>query len=178
MIQANLNTQRPVNFTRTTLMTSQPGTIVSPKKAIEDETVILKIRQVIANAHRLGDTDMLNRAERHLSTFVGFQDTALDNRFLECVKRYEETLSEKNGKKTHATRLRQSVARKGVTQTLVSLAKKPEPSFGFEQLIKAGQAEFTAEYLIVDVAEMFTAETVRSAYQKLIRAGYKFSSQQ
>lgn len=178
MVNSAFNSDRKVQATRAMRIERNQSALFSTKKAIENETDIGKIRMVINNARRLGNEDMVARAECHLLTLVGFQDTALDQRFLECVKRYEETLTTKNDRKTAAVRLRQAVKRNGVKQTLVNLAKKVEPSFGFEQLMKAGKADFTAEYLIVEMADEFDAETVRSAYRKLLKAGHKFNNQQ
>jgi hypothetical protein len=146
------------------------------KKAVEQETDLGKIRTIIKNAKREGNADMVVRAERHLATFIGFQDTVLDRRFLECLRRYEQVLTNKNDRKTLAQRLRGAVARNGVRQTVINLAKKVETSFGFEQLIKAGEAKETIEYIIIEMADEFDDVTVRSAYTKLRRAGVTFTN--
>ena len=141
------------------------------KKPVEQEADIRAIRNIIKNAKRLGDDEMLARAEAQLAKFVGFQDNELDRRFLECLRKYEAVLTDKNDRKTLAHRIRGAVSRNGVKQTMVNLVKKADPSFGFAQLVKAGEIKATIEYLIIDMKDHFDEAVLRTAYVKLRRAG-------
>lgn len=144
---------------------------LAPKKSVEQETDINAIRTIIKNAKRLGDSEMVARAEFQLAKFIGFQDNTLDRRFLECLRKYEAVLTDNNDRKTVAHRIRGAVSRNGVKQTMINLVKNADPSFGFAQLVKAGEIKATIEYLIIDMKDQFDEAVLRTAYVKLRRAG-------
>ncbi len=56
-------------------------------------------------------------------------------------------------------------------QTMINLVKNADPSFGFAQLVKAGEIKATIEYLIIDMKDQFDEAVLRTAYVKLRRAG-------
>jgi hypothetical protein len=158
------------------MMKSAAVKSLATKKPVELETNIGAIRTIIKNAKRQGDDEMVARAEAHLAKFIGFQDTILDNRFLECLRKYESILTEKNDRKTIAQRIRGAVSRNGVKQTMINLAKKAEPSFGFGKLIQAGEAKATIEYLITEMKDQFDDAILVAAHSKLRRAGISCTS--
>jgi len=163
-------------FTNNTMSQAEAVKRFAPKKCVEQETDIRAIRTIIKNAKRLGDNDVVARAETQLAKFIGFQDNALDRRFLECLSKYELILTEKNDRKTIAQRIRGAVSRNGVKQTMIDLVKKSDPSFGFAQLIQAGEVKATIEFLITEMKDQFEDAILQTAHAKLRRAGVSVAS--
>ena len=82
--------------------------------------------------------------------------------FWVTVAAYEQLLSEKNERRTAASRTRQKVSRDGILATVQSWARKREPTMGFELLAQAGQWKLTGEYLVLKHAQRFDELTLRS----------------
>ena len=89
------------------------------------ENDIVKIRNIIANAKARGNEEFAARAERHLSTLVGFHNNEIDHRFLKCLETYEAILTTKNERKTFARRTRNTVENKGVKATRIADIRSP-----------------------------------------------------
>jgi uncharacterized UPF0160 family protein len=150
--------------------------IMNSRKEVEMENDIVKIRNIIANAKARGNEEFAARAERHLSTLVGFHNNEIDRRFLKCLKIYESILTSKNDRKTFARRTRNAVDNKGVKATIEMLVMKDQASFGFDNLIAAGEYKSTVEFLVIELWEQFDIRVVRQAYAKLRKSGVRFTN--
>lgn len=82
---------------------------------------------------------------------------------------YEELLSEKNKRRTAASRTRQKLNNKGVVQCLEDWARGQTETAGFQTLVDAGLVELTGEYLVTKYPDRFTPEAVRCATERLKR---------
>jgi hypothetical protein len=93
--------------------------------------------------------------------------------FWVMIAAYEQLLSEKNEKRTAASRTRQKVARDSVLATVQGWARKHEPTMGFQLLSAAGQWTLTGEYLVIKHAHRFARSDVEAARTRLEERGFK-----
>ena len=87
--------------------------------------------------------------------------------FFETLGAYEQLLTEKNGKKTLASRTRQKIANKGVHQSLIEWTRGKVETNGFTLLVQKGLPEYTGEYLVAKYAERFPKDVVELAHKRL-----------
>jgi hypothetical protein len=140
-------------------------------KTIAEYSDPVALRQLMANAKRLGREKEYWEAFSRLCVLSGREDRdSLVREFHSTLTAYEELLSEKNQKKTLASRTRQKLARKGVVQCLEDWASQ-KTSDGLELLVANGLFHLTAEYLVVKYAERFSTEAVSAAQSKLFQWG-------
>ncbi len=158
------------------IKTINGSVIMNSKKEVEMENDIVKVRNIIANAKARGNEEFAARAERHLSTLVGFHNNEIDRRFLKCLATYEAILTTKNERKTFARRTRNAVENRGVKATIEMLVMKDQASFGFDNLVNAGAYKSTVEFLVIELWEQFDIRAVRQAYAKLRKAGIRFTT--
>ena len=125
------------------------------------------LRNLMKNAQRLGREDIHKLAFQRLCALEGQAcEDPLERDFLQVLNAYEELLSEKNGRRTMASRTRQKLKNKGVRQCLIDWTDGP-PTSGFELLMKREQEELTGEYLVVKHADEFSEELVAAAKRRL-----------
>jgi len=141
-------------------------------KQISDYTSVSDLRQVIANAKRIGDKEAETAAFKRICELEGssYNDPII-RRFYEMLAAYEELLTQKNGRKTAAVRTRQKIKNKGEVVCLSDWAWSKQPTLGFQTLVGNGLANLTAEYIVVEFAHRFPDIIIRSAEQKLFAAG-------
>jgi hypothetical protein len=143
-------------------------------KAIEEYTDPTELRQLMANARRLGNEAAYWEAFSRLCLISGKNEPdPLIRDFYTTLTAYEELLSQKNGRKTLANRTRQKLARKGVVRCLEDWAFQ-KTSEGLQLLVSKGLHELTGEYLVVKYASRFSKEAVAAAKSKLGDLGYSF----
>jgi hypothetical protein len=125
------------------------------------------LRNLMENARRLGRDDIYWLAFRRLCSLEGMNfDDPLERDFYDVLNAYEELLTEKNGRTTKASRTRQKLKNKGVTQCLVDWAMGP-PTEGFKLLVEKGLPELTAEYLVVKYETRFPLTAVEAVKERL-----------
>jgi hypothetical protein len=89
-------------------------------------------------------------AFRRLCALDGIDQTdPLHCDFYETLAADEELLTEKNERKTRASRTRQKLKNKGVVQCLEDWAVGSARTEGFELLVENGMVELTGEYLVL-----------------------------
>ena len=144
-------------------------------KQLKDKQQLLNL---ISNSKRLGREDIKNNALKRLCELEGVNvNEPLERDFFQVLAAYEYMLTEKNGRTTKATRVRQKLKNKGLKQCLVDWTLGPNTQ-GFEQLIEQGLSELTAEYLVVKYSNEFSKDIVMAAEQKLGSAKLLQSSDQ
>ena len=74
------------------------------------------------------------------------QTDPLERDFYQTLAAYEQLLTEKNGRKTSASRTRQKLKNKGVVRCLEDWAEGSTPTEGFDLFIRNRMAELTGEY--------------------------------
>jgi hypothetical protein len=141
-------------------------------KQISDYTSVTDLRQVIANAKRIGNKETETAAFKRICELEGrCYDDPLIRRFYEMLTAYEELLTQKNGRRTAAVRTRQKIKNKGEVVCLSDWAWGKQPTLGFQTLVENGLADLTAEYIVIEFAHRFPDVVVSSAEQKLLAAG-------
>ncbi|HEY8698664.1 MAG TPA: hypothetical protein VIM02_13715 [Rhizomicrobium sp.] len=142
------------------------------KKPVSDYTDIKEVRQLMANAARYNNKEVAIAAFQRLCELEGqkYADP-IERNFYAGLAAYEELLSEKNGRKTLASRTRQKLRNKSVMECLTDWAKSKHPTDGFRLLIERGLPELTAEYLVVEYAGRFPQKAAENAARRLIDAG-------
>lgn len=162
---------RNVNMTR---VTQKGGKVFAlPKKAPELETDTDKLRKIMVNAYRIGDTEYAERAKRRVWELHKVGNTELEQRFGEIIAAYESFLTERNDRTTRATRTWQKVRNKGVKQAIIEWVTSQQERQGFIDLVEAGYGEYTIEALVVAMQEQFEDYVVVAAYKRLRGAGVK-----
>ena len=147
--------------------------VVKPKKPLETYTEIDGLKKIVANAERLGEMEYALAARKQLAIAQGADDVELQLRFDQIIEAYEAMLTEKNKRRTRASRTWQKVSREGIKKTIIDWAMSPKPAEGFTSLIEDGRPELTAEYLIVELQDRFSAEVVEAASRRLLQHGVK-----
>ena len=144
---------------------------MTPEKIAQLKTAD-ECRGLMVNADRLGNAEVHRLAFQRLCVLAGEdEDTPLARDFAEVLAAYEESLTQKNGRKTRATRTRTKLKNKGLHQCLVDWSTAPETTDGFKILAEKDLGHFTGEYLVVKYAGEFDAKTVSAATAKLKKAG-------
>jgi len=133
-------------------------------------------QNLMDNARRMGREDVYQAAfARKCELESDARDDPNDplvRDFWVTVAAYEQLLSEKNERRTAASRTRQKVSRDGILATVQSWARKREPTMGFELLAQAGQWKLTGEYLVLKHAQRFDEADVEIARARLIERGF------
>lgn len=128
------------------------------------------VRQIMANARRAGDEDVYRQAFKRLCELEGKKgNDPIERDFYAMLTAYEQLLTQKNGRTTRATRTRQMLKRKSMTEVLEDWAISKSPTMGFEHLVSNGLVELTGEYLVTKYPEKFSAKAVSSAKRRLAK---------
>jgi hypothetical protein len=80
---------------------------------------------------------------------------------------YEEVLSEKNKRRTRATRTRQMVARYGIIGAVERIVNRKIEAMGYKVLVERGLIDLTFEAVIVRHPDKFRQEVVARAKERL-----------
>ena len=144
---------------------------MTPEKISRIDTVD-GCRALIANAERLGNREVRDLAFRRLCQISGLgENPGLAREFAEVLAAYEELLSEKNGRRTTASRTRMKLKNKGLHQCLVDWTLATDTSSGFDILVERGLGELTGEFLVVKYANEFDDYIVDAARHRLTAHG-------
>lgn len=147
---------------------------ISPGADPSNLSDVKKLRALIANAKRLGRSDVVLRAQIRIAELAGLASVdPIEAAFWRAVTITEEFLSEQRGKTTRLSRTRQKHQRVGARQCLIDWANDPKPTEGFKLLIEEGKPELTGEGIVLKYACEFDAETVCAAQRKLTEYGVR-----
>jgi hypothetical protein len=91
--------------------------------------------------------------------------------FYETLAAYEQLLSEKNGRTTLASRTREKIRNKGISQSLIEWTCGNGETNGFNLLLEHGLHKYTGEYLVVKYADRSPRDVVELAGQRLSKHG-------
>ncbi|MEZ0259752.1 MAG: hypothetical protein ACAH80_02005 [Alphaproteobacteria bacterium] len=136
-----------------------------------------EIRTVMDNAKSKNRMDVYWVAFRRFCE-VGGKDYSepLYQDFYAMLAAYESLLTEKNDRKTPASRTRQKLARHGVQKCLEDWAMSKTATQGFTLLVENKMPQYTAEAVVVKHADKFPQEVVAAAQKRLIANGVDISS--
>lgn len=141
--------------------------VAMPKKAPELENDAEKLRKIMLNAYRIGDTEYAERAKRRVWELNKLGDSELDQGFGEVIAKYEALLTERNDRTTRATRTWQKVRNKGVKQAIIEWVTSKHEHQGFVELVNAGFKDHTIEALVVNMPHEFEAYVIKAARKRL-----------
>lgn len=137
---------------------------LDPEKLTDREHV----RNLLANAERLGEIDLAKACQRRLFKLSGMDfDDPLERRFWEIIAAFEEFRTQANGRTTKANRTRQKVNKAGIIKTVEDLMVQAQPSDGFKQLVAAGLSEFVFEHMVIEFPDRFSDKAVVAARRRL-----------
>ncbi len=128
----------------------------------------------IQNARTRGREDLAQEALRRaieLRAVAFGADGSVEKQCLEAIYAYEEVLSAKNGKRTHASRTWQMIKRLGVLKAVDRVVSRPADAVGYTALVEMGLEKLAFEAVVVRHPKSFSPEAVRQS--KLRVASWK-----
>lgn len=93
--------------------------------------------------------------------------TVAEREALEAVYAVQEVMSQRNGKKTRASRTWQSFERHGILQTVERVVSRARETEGYAALVEMGMDDFTFEAVVLRNPDQFQPETIERARQRL-----------
>ncbi len=86
---------------------------------------------------------------------------------LEAVYAYEEVLSQKNGKKTRASRTWQMIKRHGIIEAVERAVNRRAETLGYTSLVEMGLEKFAFEAVILRHPEVFSEDAIQKSKERL-----------
>ncbi len=86
---------------------------------------------------------------------------------LQAVYAYEEILSQKNGKRTRATRTWQMIKRHGIIEAVERAVNRSSETQGYTSLVEMGLEAFAFEAVILRYPEVFSDAAVQRSKERL-----------
>lgn len=86
---------------------------------------------------------------------------------LQAIYAYEEVLSQKNGKRTRATRTWQMIKRHGIIEAVERAVNRSSEIKGYTSLVEMGLEEFAFEAVILRYPEVFSKVAVQRSKERL-----------
>jgi hypothetical protein len=138
---------------------------VSKLKTVEE------CRIVMERTKKLGLDELYEGVFKRMCEIVGGEQNdpndPIIKDFFEMLGALEQLLSEKNGKKTAATRTRLKLKNKGVIQSLIEWTRAKTETPGFKLLVEKGLAQYTGEFIVVKYSSRFPSDVVILAKERL-----------
>lgn len=101
-----------------------------------------------------------------LASAYGAQ-SAVEREALQAIYTYEEVLSARKGRKTHASRTWQMVKRHGIIGAVERAVNRKDETIGFTALVEMGMQDFAFEAIVVRYPEFFSQAAVARSKQRL-----------
>ncbi|MGF1732144.1 hypothetical protein [Photobacterium kasasachensis] len=123
-----------------------------------------------SNALRLGESELAKQATLRAVAIRAEQygcETEAERLAIEAVYAYEEVLSNRNGKKTRASRTWQMIERRGVIDAVERAVNREDVTQGYKSLAEMGLEEFAFEAVILKFPELFSQEVVKKSKERL-----------
>ena len=137
------------------------------KDNVNEANDVPRIRSLMANAERLGETELVLKCKQRIFQLAGGDGSSeIEKRLFQALAAYEEILLEKHGKAVKANYTKRKIRDKGVIATLTDWALDTKVTPGFEALVSQGLADFTGEKIVIDFADEFPIEVVEAARAK------------
>ncbi|MFZ1007227.1 MAG: hypothetical protein WAN65_10345 [Candidatus Sulfotelmatobacter sp.] len=122
------------------------------------------------NAQDLGKVDLAIDARKRAvvlrAQLYGAVSEA-ERECLEAVYAYEKVLSERSGKKTHASRTWQMIKRRGIIGAVESVVNRKVEATGFTALLEMGLEDYAFEAVVVRHPTLFTSEALERSRERL-----------
>jgi hypothetical protein len=101
------------------------------------------------------------RADKHKAT------TAAEKEALQAIYAYEELLTNKNGRRTRATRTWQMIDRHGILKAVERAVNRSVEPQGYTMLKEMGLEEYAFEAVILRHPEVFSAKAIEVSRERL-----------
>jgi len=114
--------------------------------------------------------DLAQEARRRkieLLSFAYGAESAAEREALQAIFAYEEVLTERNGRKTHAARTWQMVKRYGIIGAVERAVNRKEETLGFTALVEMGMQDFAFGAIVIRYPDLFSQEAVTRSKQRL-----------
>jgi len=94
-------------------------------------------------------------------------DSEAEREALQAVYAYEAVLSQKNGKRTRATRTWQMIQRHGIIEAVERAVNRTVETQGYRALIEMGMEDLAFEAVVSKHPDLFSDEAVKIARERL-----------
>lgn len=122
-------------------------------------------RNVMANYPELASQARRRAVELRAEAYGG--TSPVEKEALRAVYAYEEVLTKKNGRRTHATRTWQMIKKYGVIEAVERAVNRESDAAGFTSLAEMEMLDLAFESVVLRHPEAFTAGTQERARQRL-----------
>ena len=137
---------------------------------IEKLTTVEACTRFAANATRLGRPDLADEARQRAVEIRAESHGAESDAERECLQAiyaYEEVLSNKNGRRTRASRTWQMIKRHGILEAAERAVNRDKETSGYTALVDMGLQGFAFEAVILRHPEQFSEEAVEKSRQRM-----------
>jgi hypothetical protein len=122
------------------------------------------------NAEDKGRADLAAQARRRrveLQAQSSGAHSAAEREALQAVYAYEEVLSQKNGKRTRATRTWQMIQRHGIIEAVERAVNRSVETQGYRALIEMGMEDLAFEAVVSKYPDLFSDKAVEVSRERL-----------
>ena len=122
------------------------------------------------NAEAMGRPDLASQAKRRrveLQAESSGADSAAEREALQAVYAYEEVLSQKNGRRTRATRTWQMIQRHGIIEAVERAVNRSVETQGYRALIEMGMEDLAFEAVVSKHPHLFSEDAVKISRERL-----------
>jgi hypothetical protein len=126
--------------------------------------------QFAVNCEARGARELAHAARRRAIELRSEKHNAksdVEREALQAIYAYEELLTAKNGKKTHASRTWPMIERHGIIGTIERAVNRPDGTMGHALLVEMGYGDLAFEAVVLRHPQHFSAETVNRARQRM-----------
>ena len=95
--------------------------------------------------------------------------TDAEREAIEAILAYEQVLTQKNGRKTRATRTWQAIKKHGIVGAIELLVTKDQEQHGYTTLVEMGMGELAFEEVVKRHPGAFSEAAVKSSQQRLAK---------
>jgi len=123
----------------------------------------------IKNALRLGHPDLAQQARQRavqLRALAFGAGSEAEREAIEAVYAYEAVLSERNGRKTRASRTWQMIKRHGIIHAVERAVGRSEETAGYSALLEMGLERYAFEAVVLRHPDIFSKESVERSSQR------------
>ena len=131
-------------------------------------------KKFIANAIRLGRQDLADEARLRFVEIRASEHGAATDAEKECLQAiyaYEEALTQKNGRRTRASRTWQMIERRGILSAAERAVDREAEATGYTALVEMGLQQFTFEAVILRYPHLFSESSVERSRTRLQKWG-------
>jgi hypothetical protein len=124
----------------------------------------------IKNAVRLGHPELAQQARQRAVQLLALAfgaGTDAEREALEAIYAYEAVLSERNGRKTRASRTWQMIKRHGILQAVERAVNRSEETAGYAALVEMGLEQYAFEAVVLRYQSLFSSECVARSSQRV-----------